>query len=86
MNQDSQYFDKVVDVWKGEKRWIKLCKKTYESTGAYVTLKLYKKEFNDFVQKQAVTLTVDEWTALADVKNLEKHEEHPPSQKKAKKN
>ena len=64
---DEEFGDSYIDISKTEKRLIRVTTKTYESTGTYLFLKLFKKQSDgEFYMDQRITLTVKEFQALID--------------------
>ena len=67
LESDTNFFDDFRDISSGEKRIVRVGTKTFEKTGTYITLKLYKKTDEEvFKMYQAVTLTTKEFDSLAD--------------------
>ena len=67
LESDTNFFDDFRDISSGEKRIVRVGTKTFEKTGTYITLKLYKKTDEEvFKMYQAVTLTTKEIDSLAD--------------------
>ena len=62
--------DAHFDVSKNEKRLIGAALKTYERTGNYIFLKLFKKGEHDYELEKRITLTLEEFENLT--KNLQK--------------
>lgn len=64
--RDAEFCDTFLDVSKTEKRLIRASVRTYNLTGTYVTLKLFKKDNSEaFLFNQKVTLSLDEFDKLA---------------------
>ena len=62
---DQQFGDTIIDVSQTERRLIRVTTKTYDSTGTYIFIKLFKKASDDeFHTDQRVTLTLSEFQAL----------------------
>ena len=59
--KDAEFGDAHFDVSKSEKRLIRATIKSYEKTGSYVFLKLFKKAEHDYEFQQRITLTVEEF-------------------------
>ena len=57
--KDTEFGDCYFDISKTDKRLIRATLKTYEKTGTYVFLKLFKKEF-----EQRISLTLQEFGSL----------------------
>ena len=67
---DKDLGDSFIDISKTERRLLRVTTKTYESTGTYLFLKLFKKEADgEFHIDQRVTLTVPEFQEL--INNVE---------------
>ena len=67
---DKDIGDNFVDISKTERRILEVTTKTYESTGTYLFLKLFKKGTDaEFYIDQRVTLTVTEFQEL--INNVE---------------
>lgn len=65
--KDSQSGDQFFEISKTDKRLVRATVKTYEKTGSYVFLKLFKKpEINsdDYKFEQRIGLTLDEFRTL----------------------
>ena len=63
--KDSEFGDCYLDISKTEKRLIRATLKTYEKTGTYVFLKLFKKVDDEYeFQQQRISLTTDEFDNL----------------------
>ena len=54
---DAEFGDAHFDVSKSEKRLIRATVKTYDKTGTYIFLKLFKKVGQEFELQQRITLT-----------------------------
>ena len=63
--KDAEFGDAHFDVSKNEKRLIRVTLKTYERTGTYVFLKLFKKGEHDYEFQQRITLTLEEFEKLS---------------------
>ena len=85
LESDTNFFDYFRDISSGEKRIVRVGRKTFEKTGTYITLKLYKKTDKEvFKLCQAVTLTTKEFDCLADnyaKKSLKKMVKAPTGEK-----
>ena len=57
--EDSEFEDSYYDISKTEKHLIRATLKTYEKTGTYVFLKLFKKVDADYEFKQRLALTTE---------------------------
>ena len=67
---DKDFGDSFIDISKTERRLLRVTTKTYESTGTYLFLKLFKKGADgEFYIDQRVTLTVPEFQEL--INNVE---------------
>ena len=62
--KDSEFGDSYYDISKTEKRLIRATLKTYEKTGTYVFLKLFKKVDDDYEFQQWLSLTTEEFDKL----------------------
>ena len=62
--KDSEFGDSYYDISKTEKRLIRATLKTYEKTGTYVFLKLFKKVDDDYEFRQRLSLTTEEFDKL----------------------
>ena len=62
--KDSEFGDCHLDISKAEKRLIRATLKTYEKTGIYVFLKLFKKVDDEYEFQQRISLTTDEFDNL----------------------
>ena len=86
--EDTEFGDCYFDISKTDKRLIRATVKTYERTGTYVFLKLFKKAESDYEFQQRVSLTVQEFENLieksADIRPQFTQEEStkPPPAKK----
>ena len=63
--KDAEFGDAHFDVSKNEKRLIRVTLKTYERTGTYIFLKLFKKGEHDYEFQQRITLTLEEFEKLS---------------------
>ena len=59
--KDSEFGNSYSDISKTEKRLIRATLKTYEKTGTYVFLKLFKKVDDDYEFQQRLSLTTEEF-------------------------
>ena len=59
-----EFGDCCLDISKAEKRLIRASLKTYEKTGTYVSLKLVKKDDDEYEFQQRISLTTDEFDNL----------------------
>ena len=62
--KDAEFGDAHFDVSKSEKRLVRATIKTYEKSGSYVFLKLFKKAERDYEFQQRITLTLEEFEKL----------------------
>ena len=62
--KDAEFGDAHFDISKSEKRLIRATIKSYEKTGSYVFLKLFKKAENDYEFQQGITLKLEEFEKL----------------------
>ena len=62
--KDSEFGDSYYDISKMEKRLIRATLKTYENTGTYVFLKLFKKVDEDYEFQQRLSLKTEEFDKL----------------------
>ena len=62
MTSSQDYFDFCHDIARSEKRHVFACVKTYDKTGTYISLKIFKKEngVNEFRLNQKLTLSMQE--------------------------
>ena len=63
-SKDTEYGDCYFDVSKTDKRLIRATLKTYEKTGTYVFLKLFKKAADEYEFEQRISLTLQEFGSL----------------------
>lgn len=67
---DQEYGDSFLDVSKNNRRLVRVSTKTYQTTGTYISLKLFKKgSDDDFYIDQRITLTVQEFQDI--INNVE---------------
>ena len=59
-SKDKEYDNCYFDISKKEKRLIRATLKTYENTGTYVFLKLFKGKDNKYEFEQRISLTTEE--------------------------
>ena len=89
-SKNTQFGDCYFDISQTEKRLVRATLKTYERTGTYVFLKLFKKAAEDYEFEQRISLTLEKFGNL--VKEAEKIRESetqdsplkPPPAKKQK--
>ena len=62
--KDSEFGDSYIDISKTEKRLMRATLRTYEKTGTYVFLKLFKKVDDDYEFQQLLSLTTEEFDKL----------------------
>ena len=62
------YFDSYHDIAHSEKRYVVTCVKTYDNTGTYVSLNIFKKENGDnefrFNQKLSLCRSCSKWEKI----------------------
>ena len=76
---DESFGDHQFEISQTEKRWVRASVKTYDKTGTYIFLKLYKSEGDGFFQKQMIGLTVEEYQNLVKAR-IERHISSPGSE------
>ena len=65
IDKDIEFCDAYMDISQNEKRIVRASVKTYEITGSYISIKLFKQDDNkDFKFNQKVTLTLTEFEKL----------------------
>ena len=64
-DKDADFGDVYFEIFRTEKRLICATVKSYENTGAYVFLKLFKKVDKEYELQQRITLTLDEFELLS---------------------
>ena len=62
--KDTEFGDCYFDISKTDKRLIRATLKTYERTGTYVFLKLFKKAAEEYEFEQRISLTLQEFGSL----------------------
>ena len=70
-SKDRQFGDCYFDISQTEKRLVRATLKTYERTGTYVFLKLFKKVAEDYEFELRISLTLEAFGNL--VKKSEKN-------------
>ena len=67
-DQDAKFGDSFVDISKTEKRLVRATLKTYENSGTYVFIKLFKpnQQSGEFVVQQRLGLTLAELDQIAE--------------------
>ena len=90
IDKDIEFCDAYMDISQNEKRIVRASVKTYEITGSYISIKLFKQDDNkEFKFNQKVTLTLTEFEKLlangAKIKAL-LTPKRKPRQKRSKKN
>ena len=75
-SKDSEFGDSYYDISKMEKRLIRAILKTYEKTGTYVFLKLFKKVDDDYEFQQGLSMSTEEFDKL--IKKAPKNRETFP--------
>ena len=63
-SKDKENGDCYFDISKTKKRLIRATIKTYEHTGTYVFLKLFKRKDNDYEFEQGISLTTEKFDKL----------------------
>lgn len=69
LSRDGEFGDGFIDIEKTEKRVVRATVKTYEKSGTYVFLKLFKKGDEDFQFSQKISLTWSEFEKLVGKQN-----------------
>ena len=65
IDKDIEFCDAYLDISQNEKRIVRASVKTYETTGSYISIKLFKQDDNkEFKFNQKVTLTLTEFEKL----------------------
>ena len=64
-DKDAEFGDVYFEISRTEKRLIRATVKSYENTGAYIFLKLFKKVDKEYELQQRNTLTLDEFELLS---------------------
>ena len=64
-DKDAEFRDVYIEISRTEKILIRATVKSYENTGAYVFLKLFKKVDKEYEPQQRITLTFDEFELLS---------------------
>ena len=65
IDKDIEFCDAYMDISQNEKRIVRASVKTYEITGSYISIKLFKQDDNkEFKFNQKVTLTLTEFEKL----------------------
>ena len=65
IDKDIEFCDAYLDISQNEKRIVRASVKTYEITGSYISIKLFKQDDNkEFKFNQKVTLTLTEFEKL----------------------
>ena len=62
--KDTEFGDCYFDISNTDKRLIRATLKTYERTGTYVFLKLFKKAAEEYEFEQRISLTLQEFGSL----------------------
>ena len=62
--KDTDFGDAHFDISKTGKRFVRATLKSYERTGTYVFLKVFKKAEHDYEIYQRVTLTLEEFNNI----------------------
>ena len=64
-DKDAEFGDVYFEITRTEKRLIRATTKSYQNTGTYVFLKLYKKVDKEYELQQRITLILDEFELLS---------------------
>lgn len=64
LQEDSSFGDSIFDVHKDSRRHIRVAVKEYPRGGTYIFFKVFKFEDGDFVRRQYISLTTEEFEAL----------------------
>ena len=66
MQKDAEYNDSHFDFNTSEKRTVRVAVKSYDKTGSYVSLELFKREnsCSEYTFAQGITLSADEFQKL----------------------
>ena len=65
IDKDIEFCDAYMDISQNEKRIVRASVKTYEITGSYISIKLFKQDdTKEFKFNQKVTLTLTEFEKL----------------------
>ena len=64
-DKDAEFGDVYFEITRTEKRLIRATAKSYQNTGTYVFLKLYKKVDKEYELQQRITLILDEFELLS---------------------
>ena len=69
---DQEFFDSFLDISKNNRRLVRVSTKLYQTTGTYISSRLFKKRSDDdFYIDQRTTLTVQEFRdILNNVENI----------------
>lgn len=65
LQKDAEYGDSYLDVHQTDRRFVRVSVKTYDNSGTYITVKLFKKNNDDYQFHQKITLTTSEFDGLA---------------------
>ena len=63
-SKDKDYGDCYFDMSKTDKRLIRATLKTYENTGTYVFLNIFKRKDNEYEFEQRISLTAEEFDKI----------------------
>ncbi len=86
---DAKFGDSYVDIAKTDKRLVRATLKTYDNSGTYVFLKLFKpnQQSGEFIVQQRIGLTLAEFDQLAEkfdeIKQTKKQPKPKTSSKKS---
>ena len=75
---DAKFGDFRFEISKTDKRWLRATVKTYEKTGTYIFLKLFKRDDDNFVRSQNLTLSMAEWERLLQTNIMPETSAIPP--------
>ena len=64
-DKDAEFGDAYFDISRTEKRLIRAKVKSYQNTGTYVFLKLFKKVDKEYELQQRITLTLGQFELLS---------------------
>ena len=71
LSKDAEYSDNYLDFSANEKRLVRVGVKSYQKTGEYITLKLFKRESSDssYSFNQKIALSSDEFQTFLEKLN-----------------
>ena len=64
-DKEAEFGDVFFEISRTDKRFIRATVKSYENTGTYVFLMLFKKVDEEYKIQQRITLTLDEFELLS---------------------